>query len=311
MARNATFEQIKAVIMALMGQANTITIPRELVRFFGGDYVAAGMMGQLIYWDDKTTTGDRWVYKTADQWDEELCISDYQVRRGAKVLTDLKFIKREFRKNPEYQNGTTPVWHYQLDLDTFIEMFTAFLEVRQTGTSTNSTTEVGETAPPPLKKLQPPLLTQPTTQPTTTTQQPKKPTKPATPRGASAPGGGGPLLNEKPTETEIYLRSIGCKSKTAIARHKDKPVEGVKAEYELLIAGGKRYDDPGAVLISILDAPEWVAPSPSSAAPLPDKPKVPYLLPEWQTWDTTTQQEEMQKYQIADRKWKAATGGRA
>lgn len=314
--KNATFEQLKAVIRALTGSANTIALPRELVRFFDGDYALAGMMSQLIYWDDKTTTGDRWIYKTADHWNQELCISEYQVRRSAKILVERKYAERKFAKNPDYQNGTTPVWHYRLDMEKFIEDFTSFLEVAETRTSTNSTTEVEETAPPPLKKLKPPTLTQPTTQPTTT-QQTTIDNQPcaAVAAGSSSRKEKNPASRpisktpNPPDETEQFLRSIGVTVPETRRRLRQKfSLDILRYEWANFDPGNLRK--PGAGFAKQLLDDDWQSGTSAGLRPGPEKPKAPYLLPAWETWSKQQRQEQMDAYQIAERKWRNS-GGRA
>lgn len=265
-AKNATFAQIKAVIVALMGQANTITIPRELVRFFDGDYVAAGMMSQLIYWDDKGDDPDGWIYKTAEQWDEELCLSEYQIRRGAKVLADRGFAAREFRKNKRYRNGSTPVWHYLADMDTFITEFTRFLQGQVSRPSRNSTPEVQQTATSVIEETATSSIdTQPTTtQPTTTILRGD---------GAHAPGGGGTQGDcSWKTETYRYLMQIHHQyphvftqpnSKNA-KKYAELPLAVVKQFTEECVTRGLRT---GMLLRKCQDYLDNPPPPPSEAAP--------------------------------------------
>lgn len=287
-SQNATFQQVRAVIKALMGQANTITIPRELVRFFDGDYVAAGMMSQLIYWDDKTTDPDGWIYKTAEQWNEELCLSPYQIRRGAEVLGKRGFAARTFRKNRQYRNGTTPVWHYLADMDTFIAEFTQFLEVQQTRPSTNYTREVQQTATSVIEETATSSIdTKPTIhQPTTTNLQAG---------GATAPGGGGsPGDCSWKTETYRYLMQIHHQYPTVFKQPNGKnakkyaelPLALVQKITEECVAHGL---GTGMLMNKLQGALDFPPPPPVEAAPADDTPEPEVIPPPFMPMDEWAQ----------------------
>lgn len=112
---------IRALLRQFTGQENTLVVPRAFIKLTG-DHVAALILNQVLYWSDRTTDPDGWFYKTAEEWEEELCISRFQLDRSRKVLTPLG-LRTELRKV-----GGAPKVHYRLDFECFVERLQAFLQ---------------------------------------------------------------------------------------------------------------------------------------------------------------------------------------
>lgn len=142
MATNATLKAVQSIIREFTGQANVITIPRAMVRFMG-DYEAAAAMAQLIYWTDRATDPDGWIYKTAKDWHDEVFLSPAQVRRVSKQLA-ARGIEMKFKKNRLH--GSAPVWHYRLNWEIFADLFVQFLDSEQPRHSTNCNLDIEESA---------------------------------------------------------------------------------------------------------------------------------------------------------------------
>lgn len=68
------------LVMQFMGRQNTIPIPVPFVQLLG-DYAAAAFLAQCLYWTDRSTEKDGWFYKSREEWAEELCMTEKQVRR--------------------------------------------------------------------------------------------------------------------------------------------------------------------------------------------------------------------------------------
>jgi hypothetical protein len=123
---------------------------------------------------------------------------------------------------------------------------------------------------------------------------------------AGSSGGIGKEPRDQGSETDAWLQSIGVTAAAARRKLRTIPLDVLQREWDLMDKNGLRK--PGAVFAANVGDPEW-QPTPA-ATPGPERPKAPYLLPEWATWSIDEQQEHMQAYQIAERKWRDK-GGRA
>lgn len=70
------------LIKGIVGKENIIAIPRTFITLMRGDYVAAAMLNQILYWQARTSDPDGWFYKTAADWQDELSITEYQISRA-------------------------------------------------------------------------------------------------------------------------------------------------------------------------------------------------------------------------------------
>jgi hypothetical protein len=68
---------MKHPLSRLLGANSTIALHFEVIRACGS-YEAAALCEQVVYWMPKAADPDGWVYKTAREWQEELCLT----RRG-------------------------------------------------------------------------------------------------------------------------------------------------------------------------------------------------------------------------------------
>lgn len=133
------YQQVKALIKQFAGQANTLVIPRVFIDLTG-DHLAALLLSQILYWSDKTANPDGWFYKTADEWHEELGLSNFQVKRAAALLSQFG-VETKVRKVK-----LTPKMHYRIDLQLFTDLFLKFLESQETRNSRNLPLESQETS---------------------------------------------------------------------------------------------------------------------------------------------------------------------
>lgn len=104
-------EDIIGLIVHLTGNANIIAVPRVLVKLTG-DWNLAAMLSQLIYWSDKGSRSDGYIFKAAYDWGVELGVSPYMV----KCFNRLPYVKTKIMQ----ANGA-PTTHYKLDFDMFID----------------------------------------------------------------------------------------------------------------------------------------------------------------------------------------------
>lgn len=114
-------KEVFALIKALTGQANILTIPRVFITMTS-ETDAALLLGQILYWSDRTTDPEGWFFKSAKEWEEELGLSTYKVNRAIKLLAPWG-VQTRLKK----ANGA-PTTHYRLDSEQFFESISKFLE---------------------------------------------------------------------------------------------------------------------------------------------------------------------------------------
>lgn len=121
-------QDINRLIKAVSGQARVLSIPRIYIELFDGDIHTALFVSQCVYWSDKTRDEQGWFYKSADQWENELGLSYYQINRSAKKAG--KFINKKLKK----VNGA-PTQHWRVDIE---ELSSSILNKLKNGISRNS-----------------------------------------------------------------------------------------------------------------------------------------------------------------------------
>ncbi len=106
-------EQIIDLIREAQGQAIVLGVPKALVDFLNGDHLAALLLNQMLYWTDITTDPDGWFYKSYSEWEKELGLSAYQVRRRVEGL--LKPVGVEVKKRKG--RLPSPTLHYRVQVE--------------------------------------------------------------------------------------------------------------------------------------------------------------------------------------------------
>lgn len=113
-------KSIVAMIRAISGQANVLTIPRIYIDLTKS-HRAALFLSQCVYWSDKTKDSDGWFYKTDAEWREELGLP-----RGG-LDTALKACER-WVEAAVRRVGPTPKSHYRVKLDLLVSDISDLLE---------------------------------------------------------------------------------------------------------------------------------------------------------------------------------------
>src|SRR5574343_485932 len=113
-------KSIVAMIRAISGQANVLTIPRIYIDLTKS-HRAALFLSQCVYWSDKTKDPDGWFYKTDAEWLDELGLP-----RGG-VDTALKACDR-WIESAVKRVGPTPKSHYRVKLDLLVSDISDLLE---------------------------------------------------------------------------------------------------------------------------------------------------------------------------------------
>lgn len=141
------WNEFRALIGNFTGGDNFMVIPRILVKFTG-DIDSAILLNQIIYWSDKGDDGT--FYKTYKEWEDEICLTEYKVRKCVLKFKEMGFLETKIKK----ANGNPTVF-YTFKWDDFKNGFLNFLR--------NHSEKTSETK---VKKLQKPC-TENTTKNTT------------------------------------------------------------------------------------------------------------------------------------------------
>lgn len=86
-------------------------IPELFLDLLDGDHIAALLLNQICYWAD--VKGGDWFYKTYEDWQKELRLTEYQVRTAIKILKKYG-VQTTFHKASK-QN--THKLHYRVDVE--------------------------------------------------------------------------------------------------------------------------------------------------------------------------------------------------
>jgi hypothetical protein len=133
-----TQKDIYGLVKSMVGPNDIKAINMTLVDFTG-DWAPAILLSQLLYWTDKTRVQGGWIAKTYEEWFEEVRLSEYQVRKAAKLMEkDLLILETMVKKF----NGN-PTVHYRVKGEVFSVSFLKFLKERNL---TNCTIQPEETS---------------------------------------------------------------------------------------------------------------------------------------------------------------------
>ena len=81
-----------------------VVVPRLFLKVTG-DWMLASMLAQLLFWSERAVRRDGFVYKSSNDWREEVGATDYEVRKFKKLPFIETIIKRA--------NGS-PTTHYRI-----------------------------------------------------------------------------------------------------------------------------------------------------------------------------------------------------
>jgi hypothetical protein len=141
----------------LTARENRITYERFYVVGCGGDHTLARMVKQLVFWCSRPSVVDAggWVYRTRDDWRDELMVGEWPVRAALEKLLKLPFIEHDVRK----VNGT-PKSHYRIKPAEFREWVLAAVTTPHNGPGGNLKVDSEETSRSTLRNHQGPIRKQ-------------------------------------------------------------------------------------------------------------------------------------------------------
>jgi hypothetical protein len=112
--------EVFALLKKFVGQSNVLTAPVAFVRYTGS-LDCAVFLSQVIYWTDRSEDG--WFYKSYSEWEIEICLSEYEIRKNCRLLKNKGILITKLKK----VNGA-PVVHYRLNEAVFSESILKFLQ---------------------------------------------------------------------------------------------------------------------------------------------------------------------------------------
>lgn len=112
--------EVFALLKKFVGQSNILTAPVAFVRYTGS-LDCAVFLSQIIYWTDRSEDG--WFYKSYPEWEIEICLSEYEIRKNCRLLKNKGILVTKLKK----VNGA-PVVHYRLNEGIFSESILKFLQ---------------------------------------------------------------------------------------------------------------------------------------------------------------------------------------
>jgi len=90
-----------------------------LAKIVGG--VKAGVfLSQLLYWNDKGWSPDKWIWKTANEWYDETALTRKEQMGARRKLKTLGVIE-------EHLEGVPAILHYRVSFLKLTELITAYL----------------------------------------------------------------------------------------------------------------------------------------------------------------------------------------
>ncbi len=117
------YNRLIALLKSTCGHSHILSIPRPFLDFTGS-FEAALLLSQIIYWSDRGQDPDGWFYKTYAQWQAEIGLSEYHVRKSSKILVKLGLLETRVKRAP----AGSPTVHYRLDWPNFSESFVHFFQ---------------------------------------------------------------------------------------------------------------------------------------------------------------------------------------
>lgn len=126
-------EEVRSLIAHFSGQTNIITIPKIYIEILD-EYNSAAILNQIVFWSDKSARNDGYFYKTYAEWEKEVNLTEYQVRRSIKKLKELGFVETKVKK----ANGS-PTLHYGLNKNNLSIRILEFLKYPTQRNSSNVT----------------------------------------------------------------------------------------------------------------------------------------------------------------------------
>jgi hypothetical protein len=116
------------------------------------DPLAGLLLDRIVWWSDKSSRDDGFFWKTAEEWESELCLSYAQVARLTKALKDMGLIETTRKR----ANGA-PTIHYKPILPAIVSLIKSKfkkVEIQESRNSENSEMEIQESRKSEIQESQ-------------------------------------------------------------------------------------------------------------------------------------------------------------
>lgn len=118
-------DEILSLIKEISGQQSMLVLPRLLIDITL-DIKSALLLSQLIYWSDRTTDGNGWIYKSHKDWQTELGLNRYFLDKARDRLIQLGLIEVKIKK----ANGS-PTMHFRVKADALGKTLNSLLQATE------------------------------------------------------------------------------------------------------------------------------------------------------------------------------------
>lgn len=109
-------EKLNAFIRQFFGQGNFLVVSVPMIRLMGNEPEGALFLSQLVYWSDKSTLKDGWFYKSYPEWEGEIFLSEYKIKKFSKFLGEKGVLETQVKKV-----YGTPTVHYRVHMEKLLD----------------------------------------------------------------------------------------------------------------------------------------------------------------------------------------------
>jgi hypothetical protein len=114
---------------------NVVIVARAFVEFTGS--LEAGLfLSQMLYWTPRAKRPDGFIAKSDEEWQEELCLTRYGVRKARKTLEEMEVLETKLKK----WDGA-PTTHYRLDQTELHKQWIDWIDTNDCPNSDNPTSD--------------------------------------------------------------------------------------------------------------------------------------------------------------------------
>ena len=112
-----SYGQAIDIIRAMSGQQSVITCQRVFLHLVGGDFPAAVLLSQLVFWTGRGADPDGFIWKTYQDLEDEIGLTKYQAMRARNVLERMQVLETKVKKALG-----SPTVHYKVLQDNLLKL---------------------------------------------------------------------------------------------------------------------------------------------------------------------------------------------
>jgi len=115
------YDDVIQLLKSLSGRANVIPIPRLYITICKGNYRAAAVLNECVFWSGKYADEDGWFYKSYPQWHRELGIPQHGIEAAVQALGSLVERKVVSEGRPVFYRANFPAVYEAVKQTTLAE----------------------------------------------------------------------------------------------------------------------------------------------------------------------------------------------